>query len=353
MPDVEWSARMAKREPVDTSLTSWRAGPGVTYRRWVRTDERGRVRIHVLKISLWAKGLKVAAIGAPSVAGRQQMSSMVKQNKAIAGINGDFFDIGNTGAPLGVATAGAKLRHGPVAGWNNAIYKRDGRWVVGELPVVAKVLKHPDLVVTNVNSPQIAKGGIGVYTSAWGTMPGRSVTGGQKVVREVVIRGGRVVSNRRKLTTGKAIRGTVLIGRGGSASKLATLKVGRKVRVSKRLQYRPIVAISGDKPLLVDGVRRVVDDVTLHPRTAVGVDQGTRTMYWVVVDGRTKSSRGFSMVEMANLMTELGVEDALNLDGGGSSTMIARNADGKLSVRNDPSDGAQRVVPNGLGVFIR
>ncbi|CAM3281328.1 phosphodiester glycosidase family protein [Nocardioides dubius] len=353
MPDVPWSARLAKRDPVDTSLVTWRAGRGVTYRRWARTDERGRARIHVLRIDLRTTGLKVAPIGAPTVAGRERMLSMVKRNKAIAGINGDFFDIGNTGAPLGVATAGAKLRHGPVAGWNNAIYKVKGRWAVGELPVVAKVRNHPELVVTNVNSPQIAKGGLGVYTSAWGTMPGRSVTGDQRIVREVVIRGGRVVSNKRKLTTGKAVRGTVLIGRGRSATKLAGLKVGRKVRVATWLKGQPTVAIGGDRPLLVDGVRRVVDDVTLHPRTAVGIDRDTKAMYWVVVDGRTKSSRGFSMVELANLMTELGVEDALNLDGGGSSTMIARNQSGKVSVRNYPSDGAQRVVPNGLGVFIR
>ncbi|MFS3127601.1 phosphodiester glycosidase family protein [Nocardioides sp. Bht2] len=353
VPRVPWSARLAKRDPVDTSSVSWPAGPGVTYRRWVRTDERGPARIHVVRIDLRTKGLKVAAIGAPSVAGRQEMSTMVKQNKAIAGINGDFFDIGNTGAPLGVATAGARLRHGPVAGWNNAIYKVNGRWAVGELPVVAKVLKHPELVVTNVNSPQVAKGGLGVYTSAWGVTPGRAVTGGQRIVRQVVLRNGRVVSNTRKLSVGKPIRGTVLIGRGRSATKLAPLKVGKKVRVSKRLKGRPTVAISGDKPLLIDGVRRVIDNVTLHPRTAVGIDRDTKSMYWVVVDGRTASSRGFSMVELANLMIELGVEDALNLDGGGSSTMVARSKSGKLSVRNRPSDGRQRVVPNGLGVFVR
>lgn len=353
VPAVPFAARRAKRDPVDTSLVTWGAGRGVAYRRWVRTDERGPARIHVLRIDLRTKGLKVAAISAPSVAGRQKMSSMVKENKAIAGINGDFFDIGNTGAPLGVATKSAKLRHGPVSGWNNAIYKVNGRWAVGELPVVAKVLKHPELVVTNVNSPQITKGGLGIYTAGWGTMPGRSVTGDQKIVRQVVIRKGRVVANTRKLSAGTTIRGTVLIGRGRSATKLAKLKVGRKVTVAKRLKYRPTVAISGDKPLLVDGLRRVVDDVTLHPRTAVGIDRDTKSMYWVVVDGRTTSSRGFSMVEMADLMTELGVEDALNLDGGGSSTMIARSKSGKVSVRNRPSDGVQRVVPNGLGVFIR
>jgi exopolysaccharide biosynthesis protein len=47
-------------------------------------------------------------------------------------------------------------------------------------------------------------------------------------------------------------------------------------------------------------------------------------------------------------MLELGAEDALNLDGGGSSTMVGLRPDGILSVLNSPSDGQQRPVPNGL-----
>ena len=63
------------------------------------------------------------------------------------------------------------------------------------------------------------------------------------------------------------------------------------------------------------------------------------------------------MVELANLMLELGAEDALNLDGGGSSTMVGLRPDGLLGVLNSPSDGAagglpglQRPVPDGLQV---
>jgi peptidoglycan hydrolase-like protein with peptidoglycan-binding domain len=73
-------------------------------------------------------------------------------------------------------------------------------------------------------------------------------------------------------------------------------------------------------------------------------------MWLVVVDGRSSSSVGMTYVELATFMKSLGADDALNLDGGGSTTMVARmpGATG-VSVRNTPSDGAQRPVPNGVG----
>ena len=57
------------------------------------------------------------------------------------------------------------------------------------------------------------------------------------------------------------------------------------------------------------------------------------------------------MVELANLMASLGADDALNLDGGGSSTMIAPDPTGVIGVRNSPSDGFERHVANGLEVL--
>ncbi|WP_235877108.1 phosphodiester glycosidase family protein [Saccharopolyspora terrae] len=53
-------------------------------------------------------------------------------------------------------------------------------------------------------------------------------------------------------------------------------------------------------------------------------------------------------------MASLGAADAVNLDGGGSTTMAVRTPDTPhATVRNAPSDGEQRQVPNGIGVFSR
>ena len=86
-----------------------------------------------------------------------------------------------------------------------------------------------------------------------------------------------------------------------------------------------------------------------HPRTAFGFSQNRRTLYLLVVDGRTDISIGMTLSQLADLMQGLGAYDAINLDGGGSTTMWIKGSGGD-GVVNDPSDGAQRVVANHLAV---
>ena len=59
------------------------------------------------------------------------------------------------------------------------------------------------------------------------------------------------------------------------------------------------------------------------------------------------------MVELARMMKRLGAEAALNLDGGGSTTMAGRDRKGDLRVLNKPSDGSQRYVADGIAVLFR
>lgn len=109
-------------------------------------------------------------------------------------------------------------------------------------------------------------------------------------------------------------------------------------------------AVNGDATLVLDG--NVIDcggcGGGRAPRTAIGHADNLRTIYLVVVDGRSSSSRGMTIDELAVLMGSFGVDRAMNLDGGGSSTMWV---DGR-GVVNRPSDGAERVVANHLGVSL-
>ncbi len=84
-----------------------------------------------------------------------------------------------------------------------------------------------------------------------------------------------------------------------------------------------------------------------HPRTAVGLSRNRRYLYLVVVDGRSTLSRGMTCNELADLMVNLGAWTAMNLDGGGSSTMTVAG----LGTVNNPSDGSERVVSNHWAVF--
>lgn len=56
------------------------------------------------------------------------------------------------------------------------------------------------------------------------------------------------------------------------------------------------------------------------------------------------------MMQLARLLRHLGAEDALNLDGGGSSTMVVRNPKGRVGVVNRPSDGELRRIADGIAL---
>ncbi len=118
-------------------------------------------------------------------------------------------------------------------------------------------------------------------------------------------------------------------------------------------------AISGETRLLmggspVDGL----NDSQVHPRTAVGYSKNGKYFFIVVVDGRQPFySEGITLAELAELMLDLGAHDAMNLDGGGSSTLVIRGGNGKPRVLNSPIDqylpGRERPVANHLGIYFK
>lgn len=95
-----------------------------------------------------------------------------------------------------------------------------------------------------------------------------------------------------------------------------------------------------------------------HPRTAVGISADGAQLWLVVVDGRQAGySEGATVAELATILRECGAANALNLDGGGSTTMVVEGPDGTPRVLNSPIHtgirGRQRPVANHLGVRIR
>ena len=94
-----------------------------------------------------------------------------------------------------------------------------------------------------------------------------------------------------------------------------------------------------------------------HPRTAIGVTAKQRVLL-VVVDGRTAEAAGMSCAELAAFLIELGCTEALNLDGGGSSTLWVRGKP-EAGVASFPSDNrkydhaGERAVANAVVVLAK
>ncbi len=353
-PDVPPAAR---QQVTSRTLRSWQVAPGVRARVWRRTDARGAVRLHLLRVDAAQPGVRLDHASRDVVRKRSRLTRILgADDSVVAGVNGDFFDISRTGAPLGTGLDRQDgLRHGRTRYWNETFsVSREGRARVGTVPMRASLRQHPDVEVTNLDAPWVMPGGIGVYTRAFGRLPGYAVTQGQRDdLRVVQVRRGRVVSRSRRLPEPGRVRGELLVGRGPGAADLRTLRVGDPVTVDASLPGDRAMAITGNVVLLSRGRVRVTDDGEMHPRTAVGVDTDTGEVLLLAVDGRQEDSRGLTMVELARTMRDLGAEQALNLDGGGSTTMVARRPSGADRVVNSPSDGGQRPVPNGIEVSYR
>jgi len=143
-----------------------------------------------------------------------------------------------------------------------------------------------------------------------------------------------------------------------SDAAVPTLYISKRNQMSFDAPAKPFNAISGEY-LLVMGGNPIpdLDNTTTQPRTAIGYSKNGRICILVVVDGRQPFySEGITLDELAHLMISLGAQYAMNLDGGGSSTMVVAGKDGQARVLNSPIDnyipGRERPVADHLGIYV-
>ncbi|GAB3447576.1 hypothetical protein GCM10027570_20170 [Streptomonospora sediminis] len=283
------------------------------------------------------------------------VSAMPAPAGTVAAVNGDFFDSGASGAPLGAAVSGGTLLKSPTRGRaNTAVIGAWGRGGIHRAEFSGTAgLPGADIGIDRLNSHRIPADGTGVFTAAWGDHP-RSRAAGSGPVTELVVSEGTVRKVRESAGTGTIAPGTrVLLGRGAAAERLAGLGAGARVSLDYALDtggLRAQTAIGGRNVLLRDGETTGADDGARHPRTAIGFSRDGRRMFLVVADGRARGTRGATLPEVAERLRRAGADDALELDGGGSATLLTRapGTDG-LELRNRAGE-PERAVPNGLSV---
>lgn len=143
-------------------------------------------------------------------------------------------------------------------------------------------------------------------------------------------------------------------------------------------QKRPMLTFGGKRPVdiswesgnakyVVSGTRLLADEGAVledipnsgpDPRTAVGINEDGHQLIIVIVDGRQLGySQGATLKELAQILVDFGAFRAMELDGGGSSTLVVEGEDGQPIVLNSPvhqgSNGKERPVATHVGFFIR
>lgn len=118
-------------------------------------------------------------------------------------------------------------------------------------------------------------------------------------------------------------------------------------------------AVSGFELLLWNGnIRQGLNDSDIDPRTAVGLNRAGNKLIIIIVDGRQPGySEGITLAELAQIFAERKVYSAMNMDGGGSSTLVIEGKNGEAEILNSPVHqgipGNQRPVGNHLGFYAR
>ncbi|MEU9360890.1 phosphodiester glycosidase family protein [Streptomyces sp. NPDC048301] len=352
---------------IETARATRPLAPGVSLSSYDRLESDKWLRVDSLSVDLDGTGVRADYLSSGKVSDRRPVSELAAAHDAgrgrrtVAAINADFFDINETGAPQGPGIQDGETVHSPAPGVNRAVGigpENAGRvlqlYFEGTLTLPSGT--HP---LAAYNAANVPAQGVGAYTSAWGSADRALTVDDARPVAEVAVRDGKVASVSDAPGTGPVPEDTVvLVGREAGAELLAGLRPGDPVGITYRARTDggavPRTAVGGRELLVVDGVAQNHDgegNNTAAPRTAVGFSRDGRTMQVVTVDGRQTDSGGVTLTELGEMMRRAGSYSALNLDGGGSSTLVAREpGSDTLQVENSPSDGSERTVPNGLAL---
>jgi hypothetical protein len=312
----------------------------------------GPVRAFVARVDLQDSGLQLQAEPAADYLGYPRtVSESAEARNSLVSINGDFFHL-STGEylTLGPIVSGGNIIYAPPSG--EVVFALDGdlnAWV-GRTDAFGVDVKTPDgesRRIGAINSVP-ASNGLALFNAYWGTDLSLDVKGCYALFAPT-----DATTSTAYRTSCGAIKDVplrvgefVLVGTGKAAEWMKSN--GEEPLSLTTTSPIPDVgfAVGGSHLLIEDGEPGELDSRLSgrHPRTAIGIDE-EGFVYLVVVDGRSSNSVGMTLVELQQYLSGLGLVNAINLDGGGSSTMVLQQ-----SVMNTPSDGRERAVASVIEV---
>lgn len=323
-------------------------------------EDRGPIAVYLLKLD--PSSVRIASVLSNGrVLDAEAVTVMAQRHRALAAVNGGFFNRTN-GEPIGLlkvagelvsdskALKGVVIISSPPGGPTSLSFDR----LAARMKLAYKAEDGQRTVPIDGVDTTRERGKLMLYTPAYHPHSDTAPTGTEWTLEGKPLR----------VTAVRARRGRTPIPRDGAVLSyggvtppppLAALTVGTEVDLSTEwrsdfgvpeVDLEASDHIINGAGLLRQGGKQVTDwtneglsgpDFTdaRHPRTMIGQD-GNGAMWLAAVDGRQPDySIGMTFADMQRLATKLGLTDALNLDGGGSTTMVVRDI-----VVNRPSDPA-------------
>ena len=366
--------------------TTQTLGEGVTLTRIVRGSEpadpgeiqtttRGPWVVHVLRIDTAKARGRLAATYGPDLAHVERTTDLVRRSGALAGVNASFFTFTANnrypGDPVGLGIYSGRMLSEPTGEPNEAnmlVDSNSNRVLFGQFDWSGKMrnrrteevlglefINHPPVVPeacaelvdqTRCDQP----GDVVEFTPEFAP---KTPTG--KGVEVVLDRRGCVVATHNTRGTTLKAGQTSLQATGADTTELLEVAgtgcLNRTVTLrdenGRHVPVRPgLFAVNGRYRLVADGKVVVPDGsggfFARHPRTIAGTTRDGAIVL-ATIDGRQSTSVGTTMAETAAVAEALEMHDAINLDGGGSTTM---SVEGRLI--NEPSGSRERTVGDAL-----
>ncbi|MDA0716810.1 MAG: phosphodiester glycosidase family protein [Cyanobacteria bacterium] len=318
--------------------------------QWDRLVRQG-VRINAIRIDPLNASLQLRPLTRPgAMEGLSSLLQLANQQQAWVAINGGYFNRVRR-LPLGALKQDGRWLSGPilnrgVAAWDERTMPRFGRLKLSEWVVGPRAFRLP---LAAVNSGYVQRG-ISRYTADWG--PNYKALSGSET--GLLIQGGLVRQKLgpSELDAGVPLRGDdlLLVGRGGAELPWG---LGERLEIESRPNSNLGLAthVIGGGPLLLQAGRIVLNGAAENfssaflsqgaPRTVLARDE--RQIWLITLEGIQES--GPTLGETAELLRQLGLQDALNLDGGSSTGLVLG---GSLQVKGR---GVAGSIHNGVGLM--
>ena len=345
--------------------TSSYVAPGISYAQYAIQTSEGPLEIHVVAINPRESSVRIDTVLAHDsiISAGETPSAMAVRTGAIAGINGDYFDIGNTNMPLGIVVHAGAMLHSPNKHSAFALTKDKNAVIAPFAFAGAGNVQTIPVALSAINDyPQ--RTGAALLTPAFGSI---APAAGYTVATLTPLDGPGEVFGRYRIAAIAApdqpLSPQYAIAFAPDAAQVVGMPaIGDVVTItdaSTPAFGQFIAAIGGGPVLLRDGARATENDAPAAaegrsriPASAIGIRRdGTLLLF--EVDGRQPlHSIGLTRDEQTSFLMALGARDAVALDGGGSSVLVSRRlGDRDATVQSSPSDGTERPVANGLFVY--